>query len=189
MPFPSPPHTLKIGKWQHPISIRTLRPDFNESCAQNGPNIFQTQHLISYYWSQSNVKSPWQWKVKHYLILVHLYVSLTRNWCENIDWRRQTKVLLITIGSHFNKIIFNVISSLTNLIIIGLFWFTFYNPRVDWHTKSFHFEPLNDETLECKALSINIFGVDHDYHMDVFKRWYMGWLMGANFLRYIKILS
>jgi len=104
-------------------------------------------------------------------------------------WQRQTKVLLITIGSHFKKIVFNVISSLTNLINIELFWFTFYNPRVDWHTKSFHFEPLNDETLECKALSINIFGVDHDYHMDVFKRWYKGWLMGANFLRCIKILS
>jgi hypothetical protein len=85
-------------------------------------------------------------------------------------WRKRTKMLLITIGSHFSKIIFNVISSLTNLIIIGLSSFTFYNPRMDWHTKKFHFEPLNDETLECKAPSINIFGVDNDYHMGVYKR-------------------
>jgi hypothetical protein len=106
-------------------------------------------------------------------------------------WKRQTKVLVITIGSHFSKIVFNVISSLTNLIIIRLSWFTFYNPWVDWHTKKFHFKPLNDETLECKAPSpsINIFRVDHDYHMDVFKRWYKRWLMGANFLRCTKILS
>jgi hypothetical protein len=85
-------------------------------------------------------------------------------------WRRQTKVLVITIGSHFSKVVFNV----TNLIIIWLSWFTFYNPQVDWHTKGFHFKPLKDETLECKALPINIFGVNHDYHMDVFKRWYKG---------------
>jgi len=72
-------------------------------------------------------------------------------------WRRQTKVLVNTIGSHFSKIVFNVISSLTNLIIIGLSLFTLYNPWVDWHTMFFHFEPLNDETLECKAPFFNHF--------------------------------
>ncbi len=36
----------------------------------------------------------------------------------------ETKTLEITIGSHFNKIVFNAISSLTKPIIIGLSWFT-----------------------------------------------------------------
>ncbi len=43
----------------------------------------------------------------------------------------ETKVLKITIGSHNSKIIFNVVSSLTNPIIIGLSWFILHNPKVD----------------------------------------------------------
>jgi hypothetical protein len=34
----------------------------------------------------------------------------------------ETKPLDVTIGSHISKVVFNVISSPRNFIIIGLFW-------------------------------------------------------------------
>jgi len=52
----------------------------------------------------------------------------------------ESKALETTIGSHSIKVMFNVILSLKNLIIIGLSWFILHNPQVDWHTRSFHFE-------------------------------------------------
>ncbi len=39
----------------------------------------------------------------------------------------ETKVLMVTIGSHSNKVNFNVISFSTNLIIIGLSWLVLHN--------------------------------------------------------------
>jgi hypothetical protein len=52
----------------------------------------------------------------------------------------ETKPLDITIGSHTNKVVFNVISSPRNHVIIGLSWLVLHNPRMDFHTKSLHFE-------------------------------------------------
>jgi len=40
----------------------------------------------------------------------------------------ETKPLNVTIGSHTNKVVFNVISSLRNPIIIGLSWLVLHNP-------------------------------------------------------------
>ncbi len=40
----------------------------------------------------------------------------------------ETKVLKITIGSHTSKVVFDVISSPTDPIIIGLFWLILHNP-------------------------------------------------------------
>jgi hypothetical protein len=40
----------------------------------------------------------------------------------------EPKILMVTIGSHSSKVIFNVISSSTNPIIIGLSWFILHNP-------------------------------------------------------------
>jgi hypothetical protein len=40
----------------------------------------------------------------------------------------ETKPLDVTIGSHTNKVVFNVISSPRNPIIIGLSWLVHYNP-------------------------------------------------------------
>jgi hypothetical protein len=58
----------------------------------------------------------------------------------------ETKVLTVTIGSHNNKVVFSVISSLTNPIIIGLSWLILHNPQVDWKMKSLHFESINKTT-------------------------------------------
>jgi hypothetical protein len=32
------------------------------------------------------VTSPWQWKLKCCLIMVHLHVSLTKSWCTNLSY-------------------------------------------------------------------------------------------------------
>jgi hypothetical protein len=52
----------------------------------------------------------------------------------------KTKALTIIIRSHRSKIVFNVISSPTNLIIVGLSWLILHNPQGDYKMKSFHFE-------------------------------------------------
>jgi len=62
----------------------------------------------------------------------------------------ETKSLTITFGSYSNKIVFNVISYLTNPIIIGLSWLILHNPRVDWKMKSFHIELVNKITPNMK---------------------------------------
>ncbi len=54
----------------------------------------------------------------------------------------ETKPLDVTIGFHTNKVVFKIISSLRNLVIIGLFWLVLHNPQMDWHTRSHHFETL-----------------------------------------------
>ncbi len=43
----------------------------------------------------------------------------------------ETKALNIIIEMHTSKVTFNVISSLTNPIVIGLSWLILHNPRVD----------------------------------------------------------
>ncbi len=64
----------------------------------------------------------------------------------------ETKILDLTIGFHTNKAVFNVISFLRNHVIIGLSWLVLHNPRVDWHTRSLHFETPQHEALECETL-------------------------------------
>jgi hypothetical protein len=52
----------------------------------------------------------------------------------------ETKALDITIGMHTSKVTFNVISVVTNPIVIGLSWLILHNLQVDWHTKNLHFD-------------------------------------------------
>jgi hypothetical protein len=68
----------------------------------------------------------------------------------------ETKPLNVTIGSHTNKVVFNVISSLRNPIIIGLSWFILHNPQVDSHMKSLHFETPQHEALMCETFVKNM---------------------------------
>ncbi len=60
----------------------------------------------------------------------------------------ETKPLNVIIGSHTIKVVFNVISSPRNLVIIGLSWLVLHNPQLDWHTKNLHFETPEHEALE-----------------------------------------
>ncbi len=59
------------------------------------------------------------------------------------------------------NVIFNVISSLINLIIIGLFLLIF--------TITSHFETLKEEALKYKAPSTSMFREDHDYYIGMFE--------------------
>ncbi len=77
----------------------------------------------------------------------------------------ETKTLEITIGSHISKVVFNVISSSTNTIIIELFWLILHNLEMDWQTKNLYFEMLKEETSKFKALSMGLFGENQDCHL------------------------
>jgi hypothetical protein len=57
----------------------------------------------------------------------------------------EIKALNVAIGFHISKVIFNVISSLKNIVIIRLSWLALHNPQVDWCTRNFHFELLKHE--------------------------------------------
>jgi hypothetical protein len=70
----------------------------------------------------------------------------------------ETKALDVAIGSHTSKVIFNVISSSQNLIVIGLCWLALHNPQVDWCMKSFHFETSKHEAHECETFIIKMYG-------------------------------
>jgi len=79
----------------------------------------------------------------------------------------ETKALNIIIGTHTSKVAFNVISSSTNPIVIGLSWFILHNLLVDWRIKSFHFDVFQKITSKCeKPTSKNIISEGEDYHLD-----------------------
>ncbi len=74
---------------------------------------------------------------------------------------RPTKALEVTINSHTNRVIFNVISSPRNLVIIGLSWFVFHNPQLDWIMRSVHFKTPKHKALKGEGFS-NIHNNNHD---------------------------
>jgi hypothetical protein len=81
----------------------------------------------------------------------------------------ETKALEIIIRSHTSKVVFNVISCQTNLIIIGLYWFVLHNPQLHSHMKNFHFEATREEVSKCKGLLIGLFSESQDSHLGVLK--------------------
>jgi hypothetical protein len=81
----------------------------------------------------------------------------------------EIKALNITIGTHTSKVAFNVISSPTNPIVIGLSWLILHNLQVDWHTKSLHFDVPQNVTLtkcENKLTSKNTINEGEGYRLD-----------------------
>ncbi len=68
----------------------------------------------------------------------------------------ETKALDVTIGLHISKVVFNVISSLRNLVIIGLYWLVLHSPPLDWHMRSLHFETPQHEALERETFVKNM---------------------------------
>jgi hypothetical protein len=68
----------------------------------------------------------------------------------------ETKPLDVTIGSHTNKVVFNVISFPRNVVIIGLSWLVLHNMQVDWHMKVFTLKHHRYEALECETLIKNM---------------------------------
>ncbi len=82
----------------------------------------------------------------------------------------ETKPLDVTIGSHLNKVVFNVISFPRNLVIIGLSWFILHNSWVDWHTRNLHFETPQHEALECETLVKNMQNLKQKEDLNGIKR-------------------
>jgi len=73
-----------------------------------------------------------------------------------------TKALTVIIESHSSKVVFNVISSSTNPIIIGLSWFVLHNPQVDCKMKSLHFELVNETTQKYEAFPTSTLDFERD---------------------------
>jgi hypothetical protein len=63
----------------------------------------------------------------------------------------QTKVLEVIVGSHDNKIIFNIIASPPNPIMIRLSWLIFQNAQMYYHTQGLHLEGIKCKILEFYA--------------------------------------
>jgi hypothetical protein len=74
----------------------------------------------------------------------------------------ETKVLMVTFGSHNTKIVFNVMSSLTNPIIIRLSWPILHNLQMDWKMNNFHFELVNEITPKYEAFLTSMWDFKHD---------------------------
>ncbi len=80
---------------------------------------------------------------------------------KNSSWliAHETKALNVTIGFHTNKVVFNIISSPRNHVIIGLSCLALHNPQLDWHTKNLHFEtPHEHKVLKCETFVGNMHG-------------------------------
>ncbi len=75
----------------------------------------------------------------------------------------ETKTLIIIIGSHSSKVVFNVISSPTNPIIIGLSWLILHNHQMDWKMKCLHFESINETTPKYETFPTSTLDSEHDY--------------------------
>jgi hypothetical protein len=78
-PLMSTPFILKIWETKMSSINRDCDRTLMHHAIKIAPTYFQTQHLVSCCQSWSNVTSPRQWRLKHYLTLVHLHVSLTRS--------------------------------------------------------------------------------------------------------------
>ncbi len=181
------PRAKKEGKRGRLISIAIVKLDLDASCIQNGPTlsleltpcfllpitinngksmIVRTQALLDSKASAcfNNKKLVWQ----HNLALVE---KATQVAVKVIDGRNffskpimhELKTLTITIKSHSSKVIFNVISSLTNLIIIGLSWFILHNPWMDYKMGNLHFELINEITPKYEVFPTSMLDSEHDY--------------------------
>jgi len=131
MSFPSPPHTLKIWEMRTSNFNKDLKTRLQWiMCSKWCQHISNPTPcfllLITIQCEKSmTMKSQTLFNFGAYLCFINKEL-VWKHW-----WRRQIKVLVITIGSHFSKVVFNAFSSLTNIIIIGLFWFILYNQQVD----------------------------------------------------------
>jgi len=163
-----------------------VRLDLDASCNENGPNLFSnpatcllvpiivkcdklmTMEAQTHFNSSTstcfiNKKLVQQYKLalveKNTLVLIKVIDghSLSLG-----PIAHETKALNVTIGFHINKVVFNVISFIRNIVIIGLFWLALYNIRVDWHTKSLHFETPKHEAMECETFIRSMHGKNQD---------------------------
>jgi len=133
--------TKGVEKQTCPILIKTARLNLDASCNENGPSLFlnPTPRLIivkcnklvtieAQTFFDSNASTCFMDKelVRQYKLVLmekNTPVSIEVIDGQSLSLRliiHKTKPLDVTIGSHTNKVVFNVISSPRNPIIIGL---------------------------------------------------------------------
>jgi hypothetical protein len=84
----------------------------------------------STYFMDKKLVQQCEWVVveKHTLMLVEVIDGLSLS---SRPITHETKPLDVTIGFHTSKVVFNVISSPKNLVIIGLSWLVLHNAQMD----------------------------------------------------------
>ncbi len=152
-PFLLPIHNQRSWKTNMDlILVRTTRLDLDASCNENGPNLFlnSTPCLLVPIIAKCNKlmmmeaqtffdSSALAWFMNKELVQQYKLVLMEKSTPMSIKVidshslssrlvTHETKPLDVTIGSHISKVVFNVISSPKNLVIIGLFWFVLHNP-------------------------------------------------------------
>jgi hypothetical protein len=150
-----------------------MRLDLNASCVQNGPTCFQNTLYFLLPIMIKGGKSTTMWTQtfldlgasvcfidkglvrQHNLTLVKkvtlVIIEVINGWSLSLGpIMHETKVLMVIIGSHNSKVIFNVISSPIIPIIIGLSWLVLHNLGMDYETMSLHFELINETTPKYK---------------------------------------
>ncbi len=146
--------TKGIKKQTCSFSVRTTRLNLDASCNENGANLFSNPTpcllvpiIIKYnklvtmeaqtfldssaltcFIDKESVVIQVGYNEKNTLVLIEVIDS--RNFSLG-PITHETKALDFTFGFHTNKVVFNVISFLRNLVIIGLFWLALYNPQMD----------------------------------------------------------
>ena len=88
----------------------------------------------------------------------------------------ETKPIWLVIGSHKEKLVFNVFPSLSCPMIIGMPWLEFHNPEIDWTLRTLHFNhcrcndspliPNSNFDLDCGAVIRFGVGFDEDEVFD-----------------------
>ena len=68
------------------------------------------------------------------------------------DVIHKTYPLNIYIHGHYSTVIFNVIQSPSNPVILGLFWLDRYNPQVDWNNRKVKFQSNNLIALNTQTI-------------------------------------
>ena len=68
------------------------------------------------------------------------------------DVIHQIQPLDICLHGHHSTIIFNVIQSLSNLVILALSWLDRYNLQVDWSNQKVKFQSNNLKALDTQAI-------------------------------------
>jgi hypothetical protein len=70
---------------------------------------------------------------------------------------QESKPVDVYIGTHFNTMVFNVIKSSSNPLVLGLSWLDRYNPNIDWNTQKLTFQSNSlDTPIVIGPLSTNV---------------------------------
>ncbi len=146
------PRARRKAKWRRQVLVGIVRLDLNASCVQNGFTLslglapcfllpimikggksttMRTQTVLDSRASSCFIDKELVWHHNVALVEKATLVAIEMIDDRNLFSRHvmyETKVLMVTIGSHSSKIVFNVISFPTNLIIIGLSCLILHNP-------------------------------------------------------------